>query len=398
MRAPVALFDRRIGHRRPKIGLQMAESHLPIYVGTSFGDDESPTGAVLRLSLSPDTGALATAGEPIRTAGINPGWITRFNGGFVYVGMEDEPGSLQAYKVCDDGNLEPVGSPVSSVGRNPCYCQLDASGKWLLAANYSEGSVCVAPVLPDGTLGPPTDSKHHQGGDLIDASLHDRQEGPHAHCIIAHPSNRWVVACDLGLSAVFVYGFDDRTGTFSGAADDPRHHRAAPDAGCRHCCWGASGTTLFIQNELACSITVTSFDEQTGVLTPQQTIPALPNDVKPNRAAHRGGSDLILHPNGKLLFAGCRSPSPGLIAIFAVDGAGASARLSLLGHESTRGEVPRNFKLLDGGRWLVVGNQESKNVVSFEVDADEGKLRFVSEISTAPYKPCNIAGPSALTA
>jgi 6-phosphogluconolactonase len=312
--------------------------------------------------------------------------------------MEDDPGCLQSYKVREDGNLEPAGSPASSVGRHPCYCQLDVSGKWLLAANYSEGSVSVVPVLPDGTLGSPTDSKHHQGGDLIDPTLHDRQEGAHAHCIIAHPSNHWVVACDLGLSTVFVYGFDAHTGALSGAADDPRHLRADAGAGCRHCCWDASGTSLFIQNELACSVTAASFDERTGVLTAQQTVPAIPDTVKPDRAHHRGGSDLALHPNGKLLLAGCRSASPGLIAIFAVDGAGASVRLSLLGHESTHGEVPRNFKLVDGGHWLVVGNQESKNVVSFAVDADRGTLRFASQLCTAPYKPCNIAGASALTA
>lgn len=348
--------------------------------------------------MSPDTGALAAAGEPIPTAGINPGWISKHSGGFVYVAMEDDPGTIQSFKVCEDGNLESVGSPVSSVGRHPCYCQLDASGTYLLSANYSEGSVSVAPVLPDGTLGPPTDSKHHQGGDLIDPALHDRQQGAHAHCIISHPSNRWVVACDLGLSTVFVYGFDARSGALCGAADDPRHLRADPAAGCRHCCWDASGTTLFIQNELACSVTAASFDERVGVLTAQHTIFALPDAVKPDRAHHRGGSDLALHPNGKLLFAGCRSASPGLIAIFSVSGAGAAVRLALLGHESTHGEVPRNFKLVDGGRWLVVGNQESKDVASFEVDAVGGTLRFASQLSTAPYKPCNIAGASALSA
>ena len=378
-------------------GEDVAAAHL-IHVGTSFGDDNSPTKTILRLSLSSATGGLSLAGPPIPTDGLNPGWISRQSNGFVYVAMEDDPGMLQAFRLGDDGDLQPVGPPVSSVGRHPCYCQLDTTGKWLFAANYTEGSVCVVPVRDDGSLGPATDSKHHQGGDLIDKELHDRQEGPHSHCIIVHPSNRWVVTCDLGLSTVFVYGFDANTGALQGAADDPRHLRADSAAGCRHCCWDATGATLFIQNELDCTVTVASFDAKTGNLQAQHTVNALPDNVQPDRAHHRGGSDIALHPNGRILFVGCRSASPGLIAIFAVQGSGSNTRLALLGHESTRGDVPRNFKLIDGGRWLVVGNQETKNVICFAVDAERGQLRFTSEVSTAPYKPCNIAAKYAINA
>ena len=78
----------------------------------------------------------------------------------------------------------------------------------------------------------------------------------------------------------------------------------------------------------------------------------------------------------------------GLIAIFAV---GEDGMLAARGHEPTRGLVPRNFKLVAGGAFLVVGNQESKTVVSFHVDAESGALRFASELSTAPYKPCNVS-------
>ena len=66
------------------------------------------------------------------------------------------------------------------------------------------------------------------------------------------------------------------------------------------------------------------------------------------------------------------------------------------GHASTRGLVPRNFKLVCEGAWLVVGNQESKTVASFAVDGASGTLRFVHELSTAPYKPCNISPYSEL--
>lgn len=376
-----------------------ASDRILIHVGTGFGDASSPTRAVLRLWLSAADGKLTQAGEPVAiAAGENPGWLSRYVRDTVYIGMEDAPGKLQAYAVGAGGELVPKGDAVSSVGRHPCYVALDTTGRWCFAANYTSGSVSACPVLPDGSLGAATDSVAHQGSDLIDVALHDRQEKAHCHAIVPHPSNKWVAVCDLGLSTVFVYAFDARRGTLSGAADNGRHLRRPADAGCRHACWDATGRMLYVNNELDCTVTAARFDEATGTLTALQTVPALPTGVAPLRAHHRGGSDIHIHPNGRFVYAGMRSPDPGVIAIFAVGGVadGDSPALRLVGHASTRGLVPRNFKLLgEGAPWLVVGNQETKTVVSFRVDSTSGALTFVDELSTVPFKACNIASPAA---
>ena len=374
---------------------------IAIHVGTAFGDDESPTKAVLRLSLATDTGLLESAGPPIPIEDhTNPGWLSRYvtiNGKtLVYIGLEDDPGMLRAFEVTEGNGLRPHGNAVSAVGRHPCYCQLDVSGRWLLASNYTEGSICVVPVLEDGSLGPATDSKKHQG--LLKDELKDRQEAPHAHSIIPHPSNEYVVACDLGLSKVFCYQFDATRGSLQGAADDPRHLTLAADAGCRHCCWDATGDTLFVVNELNYTLTVASFDKDTGTLREVMSVYLLRESDQADRAHHRGGSDIAIHPNGTFLYVGCRCTTPGLIAILEIKDKGSNCEAKVIGHESTRGDVPRNFKLLQNGEWLVVGNQEGKNVASYQVNAVTGLLEFKSEISTAPYKACNIASPDAIYA
>ncbi|CAB9505781.1 6-phosphogluconolactonase [Seminavis robusta] len=377
----------------------MSNTTVLIHVGTCFGDDDSPTKAVLRLSLATDTGILSEAGKPISIdGGINPGWISRYvksnSGHVVYIGLEDDPGTAQAFEL-DGSNLKPLGSPLSSEGRHPCYCQLDTSGKWLFAANYSSGTVSVLPVQQDGSLGKPTDSKTLEGP--LQADLQDRQEASHAHCIIPHPTNKFVVACDLGLSKVFVFGFDAERGLLSN--DDGTRHLTMPaDAGCRHCCWDATGETLFVVNELNYTLTAASFDVETGILKEVRSVYLLRDGDKADRAHHRGASDIALHPNGNFVYVGCRSPSPGVICILQVQGKGKDCQLSVVGHESTRGEVPRNFKLIRDGTWFVVGNQEGKNVVSYAVNSNNGMLEFKSEISTAPYKACNIASPDALNA
>lgn len=373
---------------------------LLVHVGTCFGDDKSPTKAVLRFTLATDTGILSEAGPPIAIeSGIHPGWLSRYvkhkDGYVVYIGMEDDPGMAQAFELEGGSNLKPLGSPMRTEGRHPCYCQLDISGKWLLSAHYTSGNVSVLPVLADKSLGKIADSKTHQGP--LQADLQDRQECPHAHSIIPHPSNKFVVACDLGLSKVFVYGFDDENGLLSND-NDARHLTLPADAGCRHCCWDSTGETLFVVNELNYTVTAASFDFGTGTLKEVCSVYLLRETDKPDRAHHRGGSDVALHPNGQFLYVGCRSPSPGVFAILQVTGKGSNCQLSVVGHESTRGEVPRNFKLLQNGKWMVVGNQDDKNVVSYAVNPNNGLLEFKSEISTAPYKACNIASPYALFA
>ena len=55
-------------------------------------------------------------------------------------------------------------------------------------------------------------------------------------------------------------------------------------------------------------------------------------------------------------------------------GDASTGRLTALGHESTRGQTPRNFTLDLAGRYLYAANQRTDNVVAYRVDADTGLL------------------------
>jgi hypothetical protein len=48
-----------------------------------------------------------------------------------------------------------------SHGTDPCHLQVHKTGKYLSVANYSSGSVCVLPILEDGSLGDATDVVQH---------------------------------------------------------------------------------------------------------------------------------------------------------------------------------------------------------------------------------------------
>ena len=109
---------------------------------------------------------------------------------------------------------------------------------------------------------------------LFFTSLANHQELLHTHCVLINlATNKWVMVCDLGLSTVFVFVFNDKTGELTGNVDDDRHISDKADAGYRHCFWDMCDmndtndpTALFLNNKLDGTITATNFNPTWGKL------------------------------------------------------------------------------------------------------------------------------------
>ena len=76
-------------------------------------------------------------------------------------------------------------------------------------------------------------------------------------------------------------------------------------------------------------------------------------------------------PSGKFVYGSNRGHHS--IAIFAINEA--TGRLTLVGHESSQGETPRNFNLDPTGSLLLAANQDTDTIVAFRVDAATGRLQ-----------------------
>ena len=107
----------------------------------------------------------------------------------------DEHEQIAAYEIIGNTGKLKLLNRQSTLGSAACYLDVDATGKAVAVANYSTGSVASLPVRNDGSLGEATSFIQHKGSS-VDSS---RQEGPHAHCIVVSPDNRFVYAADLGL-------------------------------------------------------------------------------------------------------------------------------------------------------------------------------------------------------
>jgi 6-phosphogluconolactonase len=76
-----------------------------------------------------------------------------------------------------------------SYGKDPCYISIEQTGQFAFVDNYTSGSVAMFPIQADGQLSPAREVIQHLG-----SSAHpERQTGPHAHCILPDPTNRFAI-------------------------------------------------------------------------------------------------------------------------------------------------------------------------------------------------------------
>jgi 6-phosphogluconolactonase len=262
----------------------------------------------------------------------------------------------------------------SSRGADPCYVVADSTGKNVLLANYSSGTVAVVRLGKDGRLGEASMVIQHTGSSVDKA----RQEGPHAHSINLSADNRFAIAADLGLDKLLVYRFDAERGTLE--ANDPPFAKVNPGAGPRHFAFHPNGRFAYVINEMRSTVTAFSYDPARGVLGNLQTLSTLP----PGFSGQNDDAEVRVHPSGKFLYGSNRGHDS--IAEFKIDPE--RGTLTLVGNTPTQGKTPRDFNLDPTGANLFAANQDSDNVVIFRIDAATGRLTPTGHVLSVPSPVC----------
>jgi 6-phosphogluconolactonase (cycloisomerase 2 family) len=257
------------------------------------------------------------------------------------------------------GEAKPLGRAATG-GKNGVRQALDPSGKYLVVANYSSGSVAVLPIGPDGAL-----KDQHQLVQLPgEPGPHKvEQQSSHPHDIVFDPSGRFVLVPDKGLDRVFVFRFDGATGKLTPTAQGSVQSR--PGAGPRHVAFHPKLPIVWVLNELNSTMATYRFDPESGSLKPLQVITTLPTDFTGNSTA----AEIAVSPDGRFVYGSNRGHDS--VAIYA---ANADGLLSPVGWQSTQGGGPRFIGLDPSGHFLNAANEQGDNVVTFKVDAGSGKL------------------------
>jgi 6-phosphogluconolactonase len=262
-----------------------------------------------------------------------------------------------------------------SLGGAPCYVTVDRTGKFVLAANYAGGSVSVLPVLRDGRLSKATALVQHHGSSLNS----ERQEGPHAHCIILDRSNRYAFAVDLGIDKIMIYRFDADRGKLT--PNEIPSVNAKPGDGPRHIIFHPNGRYAYVINELTSTLTVFTYDGARGALSAVQTTSTLPRDFSGVNTC----ADVHVSPSGKFLYGSNRGHDS--IVVFAIDEA--TGKLRHVDHHPSGGKTPRNFAVDPTGSYLLVANQNSDTITVYRIDPRRGSLTATGHTIEVP-SPVNL--------
>lgn len=355
--------------------IRTAQAEEPLVFISAFAAGDE--GAIHAFQLDLKTGNLKPAQ---RTTGVEHPFFLAVSPDrkFLYSiharkfgGPEDE--QVAAYEIVGRSGQLKLLNRQSSRGSASCYLDVDATGKTVLVANYSTGSVASLPVRQDGSLGEASSFFQHAGSS-VDAK---RQEGPHAHCIVISPDNRFAFAADLGLDQVLSYRLD------AAAAQLSPHRqpfvRTPPGAGPRHLTFHPNGRWVYVINELSNSVTAFEYDAESGMLIERQTVPTLPKEFDGTSYC----ADVKITPCGRFLYGTNRGHDS--LTAYRI---GADGRLTLIAIEPSLGKGPQNLAITAGGELLLCANMPGNNVAVFRIDPETGRLSPVGQPVSMPSPSC----------
>lgn len=285
----------------------------------------------------------------------------------------EKTGAVSSFQIDRDTNKLTLLNQQPTAGGAPCHCNVDATGKFLLVANYLGGNVAVFPINENGTLGERCCLINHVGK----GPNSQRQEAPHAHSVNLSADNRFAYVADLGIDRVMIYRFDSQEGRLVPSAVDSV--AVEPGGGPRHFSIHPSGKFAYTNNELTCKTTVFTRDAQSGGLTPIQTISTLPEVFEGRKST----AECLVHPSGNFLYVSNRGHDS--IAAYSINPK--SGKLTLIEIEKTGGQEPRNFIIVPNGKWLIAENQNSDTIVVFKIGED-GSLTATDSTITVGKPVC----------
>lgn len=274
-------------------------------------------------------------------------------GRFLYVGCRDSQ-QLASYRIDPaTGSLSLVGAvPIKG---EPVQIITDHTGRYVLSAFFYESTVTVHAVNQQGQLAP--------------APIEVRNTAYGCHGVELDPSNRFLlvphVARSGGPNGVTQFCFDERTGRLT--PNTPPFLALKNNEGPRHLLVHPRLNVAYSSDEQGCSATAYRFDRSAGTLTKLQSI----STVEGDGSGFVTCSELLLHPNGKLLFVVTRMHDS--IASFHIDQK--TGRLSHAHRVTTEPDV-RPLALDPNGRFMVAAGSggTAGRLATYSIDADRGRM------------------------
>ena len=335
--------------------------------------DGKPDKGIYVFELNPHNGALNLIF--IAENVVNPSFLTISpDGKFLYACTEtklSKHGNLSTFEInSTNGNLKFINKQ-SVNGENPVFVSVHKNNKFVISANYGEGNVTVFTKNKNGSLNPFVQSIQFSGMSINK----ERQEKPHLHSANFSPKGDFLFLPDLGTDKIRVFKFYDTQNKPIVETIDLTINTEA-GGGPRHMVFHPNQKFVYLIEEMSGNIIVYAY--KNGQLSKiQSTISNQKN------AEIYSSADIHISPDGKFLYTSNRLENT--ISMFKIAKNGV---LTLLGHESTFGETPRNFNIDQTGNFVIVANQSSNNIVVFKRNTKTGFLTKLSDDTKVLHPSC----------
>lgn len=337
--------------------------HAAVLLVGSYTDGASQ--GIYRYGFDSDSGQVdATPLQVVKS--VSPSWLVLSADQRLLFAVNETPqGHVSSFSLNAKGDIKPL-NQVASRGDEPTHATLSHDQRYLFVANYAVapvpgGSLVALPVARDGKLKEVVQQLRHTPS----KANPERQAGAHVHSVVFSPEGRHLYASDLGADKVFIYRYDGASPEHPLSPAIPASVSLPPGSGPRHLLFDAKGRHAYLTLEMSAEVVM--FDVQDGNLMERQRLPL----TERQEAAAKAAGGLHLSADGRFLYVSNRGTSNEIVA-YAVgkeDG-----QLTLLQRRSVEGDHPREFSLDPSGKFLLVANQKSNQIVVLRRDPRSGKL------------------------
>ncbi|MFN1216513.1 lactonase family protein [Chryseobacterium kwangjuense] len=297
---------------------------------------------------------------------LNPSFLTLSpDGQYMYACTESKTpgaGSVSSFRFDPKNKKLTFINSQKSGGENPVYVSVHKNGRWLVNANYTEGSVSAYPISGNGTIHPAVQNFQFSEGSINK----DRQDRSHVHAAVFSPDFTQIFFPDLGADRIRMYNFEnDSTEPLQPAKQS--FVATTLGSGPRHFTFHPNGKFAYCIEELGGAVIAYRYDNSS--LESIQRINTHTDQYKEDFES----SDVHISPDGRFLYASNRGAENN-IAVFSIleDGT-----LKNIGYQPTFGKQARLFALDESGKFLIVTSASSGDVVVFKRNPETGLLKKV---------------------
>ncbi len=331
---------------------------VPVYFGTGGPGAKG----IYRATFDSANGKFTAAELAVEVG--SPGFLALHPAGDKLYAVANFPGGPGAigYKIGAGGALEVINSSPTGDGGG-AHIAVHPSGKFLLTAQYGNGSTALFPLDAEGRLGTAQVIKHQGGSGVVKPV----QEKPHAHWTGFSPDGRFALVPDLGLDGIVIYRIDLAKPAIE------RHGFAAsvPGGGPRHLRFSPDGKFIYLLNELSLSVTTFAWDAAAGTAQQLANVPSLSAEVKA-KEAHNSGAEILVHPSGRFVYFSNRGNDS--VTVFRADPA--TSAVQVIQVQPVRGAFPRNIALSPDAGWLLAAGADSNTIAAHKVNPTTGELTY----------------------